>query len=262
MNIVGSGIFNSPSAVMRGTESVGATLLFWAAGAIFGIAGTYVYIELGLNIPRHKINGIDTGVPRSGGAVNYLQYAFSWPAYRPGTVQLITCLFAMTYVVIGNMASNCLVFGIRVLMASDAPVTNGAVRGIAISMATVACFIHAFSRRGGIWLGNVFGVLKVMILVLIIITAICALAGAFNTSTFAEQNLATQNSFANASQDSYGYSQAFVAVLFALSGFEQPNYVSHHSALKIKTVADQSRSLERLAARIRLFRKATQLGSQ
>jgi hypothetical protein len=233
LDITGSGIFNSPSTVMRGTHSVGVTLLFWVAGAICAIAGTYIYVELGLNLPRHKVNGVDTGVPRSGGTVNYLQYAFSWPCYRPGTVHLVTCLFALTYVIIGNMAGNCLVFGIRVLMAANAPVTSGTVRGIAICMATVACFIHAFSRRGGIWLGNMFAVLKVLILVLIFITAICSLAGVFGANV-AEQNMAIQNSFANASQDSYGYDQAFLAVLFASSGFEQPNYVSRRSDLNTR----------------------------
>jgi amino acid transporter len=212
---------------MRGTDSVGATLLFWAAGALYGITGAYVYIELALTLPRHKVNGLDTGIPRSGGTLNYIQYAFNWPAYRPGTVRLVTCLFAITYVVIGNMAGNCLIFGIRVLMAANVPVTNGTVRGIAICVATAACFIHSFSRRGGIWLGNVFALLKILILVLIIITSICALAGAFHGTSSAEQNLSIHNSFANASQDSYGYTQAFLSVLFASAGFEQPNYVSY-----------------------------------
>src|ERR1700761_8603627 len=134
---------------MRGTQSTGISLLFWVAGAVYGIAGTYLYIELGLAIPRHLINGVDTGVPRSGGTLNYLQYAFPWPAYRPKTVLLVTCIFAVTFVLLGNMAGNCLVFGIRILMAVNAPVTNGAVRAIAIGVATAACFIHAFSRRGG-----------------------------------------------------------------------------------------------------------------
>jgi hypothetical protein len=223
--LAGSGFFNSPSTVMRGTHSVGISLLFWVAGAIYAIAGTYVYVELGLTLPRHKIEGVDTGVPRSGGTVNYLQYAFSWPAYRPGTVHLVTCVFALTYVIIGNMASNCLIFGVRVLMAANVPVTSGSARGIAICMATVACFIHAFSRRGAILLGNMFAIVKVLTLVLIIVTAICALAGVFGANA-AKQNLSVQNSFASASQDSYGYAQAFLAVLFACAGFEQPNYVS------------------------------------
>jgi amino acid transporter len=218
---------------MRGTRSVGITLLFWAAGAVYTIAGTHLNIEFGLSTPRHQVDeaGEQEAVPRSGGVLNYLQYVFIWPAYRPQTrtVLLITCVFAMAYIILGNMAGNCLIFGIRVLQAADQPVTNSAVRGIAVAAATLACLIHSFSRRGGIWLGNFFALIKVLMLLLVIIVGICAWAGAFHTETYAYQNLAANNSFEGASNDSYGYTSAFLAVIFAWSGFDQPNYVSQCS---------------------------------
>lgn len=124
------------------------------------------------------------------------------------------------------MAGNCLIFGIRTLEAANAPVTNSAVRGLAVAAATVACLIHSFSRRGGIWLGNMFALIKVLMLLLIIITGICAWAGAFHTPNYANDNMALNHSFADSSTDSYGYTQAFLAVIFAWSGFDQPNYVS------------------------------------
>lgn len=225
VDAVGSGIFNSPTTVMRGTNSVGASLLLWLAGAIYGVCGSLVFIELGLTIPRHNVNGVDVGIPRSGGTIHYLQYAYGWPAYRPQTLRLIGCVYATVYILIANVAPNCMAFGIRVLMAADVPATNGAVRGIAISVATATCLIHAISRRGGIWLSNLFAVVKVLILLLICITAICAVAGAFNSTTYAEPNMRIQSSFADASKDSYGYTQAFLAVIFACSAFEQPTYV-------------------------------------
>jgi amino acid permease len=125
------------------------------------------------------------------------------------------------------MAGNCLIFGIRVLQAANVPVTNSAVRGIAIAAATLACLIHSFSRRGGIWLGNIFALIKVLMLLLIIITGICAWAGAFHTPTYASDNMALNRAFANSSNESYGYTQAFLAVIFAWSGFDQPNYVGY-----------------------------------
>lgn len=216
---------------MRGTNSVGVTLLFWFAGAIWAVTGTFVYIELGLNIPRHRVDGQDIGVPRTGGVVNYLQYAFSWPAYRPRIVQLVTCIYGLTYVTLSNVAGNCLIFGTSVLMAANRPVANGAVRAIAISMATIACSVHAFSRRGGIYLGNIFALVKVLILLLIFVTAMCAVGGVFHSPTYGEENLGIRNSFANASTDSYGYAQGFLAILFAFTGFEQPNYVSYKDGI-------------------------------
>ena len=69
---IGTGIFNSPSTVMRGTHSVGITLLFWFAGAIYTIAGTHLNIEFGLSTPRHVFEGVEQGIPRSGGTLNYV----------------------------------------------------------------------------------------------------------------------------------------------------------------------------------------------
>jgi hypothetical protein len=57
---------------MRGTRSVGITLLFWLAGAVYTIAGTHLNIEFGLSTPRHKFEGVEQGIPRSGGTLNYV----------------------------------------------------------------------------------------------------------------------------------------------------------------------------------------------
>lgn len=212
---------------MLGTRSVGITLLFWLAGALYTVAGTHLSIEFGLNTPRYDFEGVEQGIPRSGGTLNYLQYVYAWPAYRPRsrTVLLITCVFAMAYIVLGNMAGNCLIFGIRILEAANVPGTNSAVRGIAVGAATFACGIHAFSRRGGIYLGNIFAIVKVLMLLMIIIAGICAWSGAFHTKTYAIENMTANYAFSSPSTDSYGYVKAFLAVVFAWSGFDQPNYV-------------------------------------
>lgn len=57
---------------MQGTRSVGITLLFWLCGVIYTLAGTHLFIEYGLTTPRHKIDGVEQGVPRSGGTLNYV----------------------------------------------------------------------------------------------------------------------------------------------------------------------------------------------
>lgn len=123
------------------------------------------------------------------------------------------------------MAGNCLIFGIRTLEAANVEVTNRAVRGLAVGVATFACGIHAFSRRGGIWLGNLLAVIKVLMLLMMIVTAICAWAGAFKTKNYAIDNMAANHAFVDPAKNSYGYVKAFLAVLFAWSGFDQPNYV-------------------------------------
>ncbi|KAE9994399.1 hypothetical protein EG327_010839 [Venturia inaequalis] len=225
--MIGTGIFNSPSTVIKGTESVGVTLLFWFAGALFTIAGTCVIIEFGLTIPRYVLDGIEQGIPKSGGTLNYLQYVLPSPAYRPGSVLLITCVFGAAYIVLGNMAGNCLVFGIRIIQAAgyNPDGYDGAVRGIAVGVATLACLVHTFSRRGGIWLGNLFALIKVLLLTLMVIVGICAWGGAFKTENYVSENLAVQNAFAKPATEPFGYVNAFLSVIFAWTGFDQPTYV-------------------------------------
>jgi amino acid transporter len=136
-------------------------------------------------------------------------------------------MFASAYIVLGNMAGNCLVFGVRTLEAANVEITNSAVRGIAIGAATAACLIHAISRRGGIWLGNFLALIKVLMLLLVVIAGICSWAGAFDTPNYAVENMSINNSFSDPASDPYGYSKAFIAVIFAWTGFDQPNYVSY-----------------------------------
>lgn len=211
---------------MQGTNSTGASLLLWLAGIIYCLSGVHVYIEYGLNVPRYTINGVEQSVPRSGGDLNYLQYVYRKPAYRKNTVFMSTCLFGFAFIALGNMAGNSLSFALRVLTAAgqEKP-SDGAVRGIALGIAALTCFIHAFSRRGGIWLNNLLAIIKVMILLLIIITAIVVGAGGLNTPNRTNENTRPSNAFDNASSDANGYAHAFLAIVFSFSGFEQPNYV-------------------------------------
>ncbi|GKT65174.1 high-affinity methionine permease [Colletotrichum tofieldiae] len=225
--MIGTGIFMSPQRVMRGTRSVGASLLFWFAGFIYCLCGTHVYIEYGMNVPRYIIDGVESSVPRSGGDLVYLQYVFRKPAYRKNTILLSTCIFGISFIVLGNMAGNCIHFALRVLEAAGVEnPENGTVRGIALAAATFACSVHALSRRFGILLNNTLAMVKIMILLLIIIAAIVVGAGGFpSTENVISNNTSPKNSFKDASKEANSYAQAFLAIIFTFSGFEQPNYV-------------------------------------
>jgi amino acid transporter len=223
---VGTGIFNSPQRVMQGTRSTGAALLLWLLGALYCLAGTHVYMEYGLTLPRYAIRGgREQAVPRSGGDLNYLQYVYRRP--RRDSVLLATCLFAVAFVALGNMAGNCISFSSRVLRAADVEdPSTGLVRGIAFATAALTCLIHAFSRRGGIWLNNLLAVVKMMILLFILVVAVVVAAGGLpaTDNVFADNTRASE-SFRDASADANGYAQAFLAIIFSFSGYEQVNYV-------------------------------------
>lgn len=74
---LGTGIFRTPWTVMQATQSIGVTLLFWLLGALTALAGTVLYIEFGLTIPRHLINGKFEPVVRNGGDMNYVRQLYS-----------------------------------------------------------------------------------------------------------------------------------------------------------------------------------------
>ncbi|KAH6877147.1 amino acid permease-domain-containing protein [Thelonectria olida] len=211
---------------MQGTHSTGASLLLWLAGSVYCLAGVHVYIEYGLNAPRYIFQGIEQSVPRSGGDLNYLQYVYRKPGYRNDTVLLSTCLFGVVFICLGNMAGNSISFAMRILgAAGNEDPSNGAVRGIALAAAVITCFIHTISRRGGIFLNNLLAIVKIMILLLIIVVAIIVAAGGLDTSNVIGTNTKPSKAFDNALSDANGYAQAFLAIIFAFSGFEQPNYV-------------------------------------
>lgn len=139
----------------------------------------------------------------------------------------MTCLFGISFIILGNMFANCINFAVQACAAGgdDSP-SNGKVRGIAVSVATLACFIHVFSRRGGILLNNMFATVKVGILLLIVITAIVVGAGGFeDTPNVISDNTSPSKSFDGVSTGSNAFSKAFLNIIFAVSGFEQANYV-------------------------------------
>lgn len=147
------------------------------------------------------------------------------------------------------MAGNCVVFALYVLRAAgyqEKDLNIGSVRGLALGVAICACFIHAISRRGGILLNNMLAMFKVAVLVTIVITAIVV------STTEPEKNRWVDNTgdqVFNKKGDVGGYASAFLSIskslcrqrqsgfnseartdhsfgiVFAYSGFEQPNYV-------------------------------------
>lgn len=159
-------------------------MLLWFFGILYSLSGAHVYIEYGLNVPRYVIDGVEQAVPRSGGDLHYLQFVYRWVRYKKGLILLSGCLFGISFICIGNMASNCISFALRVLQAAhpNDELNNGQVRAIAIAAAFFACFIHAVSRRGGIWLNNLLAVVKMSILFVIIITTFVVLGGRFKKS--------------------------------------------------------------------------------
>ncbi|KAJ3519726.1 hypothetical protein NM208_g14012 [Fusarium decemcellulare] len=225
--MIGTGIFDSPKTVMLGVRSPGIAILFWLCGCAYALAGAHVYVEYGLNVPRYVIDGVEQSVPRSGGDLHYLQYVFPWPRYKKGIVMLSGVLFGISFICIGNMAGNCINCALRLVEAANpemdaGQLNEGTIRGIAIVIAIFPCLIHTFSRRGGILLNNLLAFIKVCMLIFMIIATWAVAGGPSGVRGLPASSIDNPTRTPN---EGKAYAQAFLSIIFAFSGFDQPNYV-------------------------------------
>lgn len=228
--MIGTGIFDSPKTVMLGVRSPGIAILFWLCGCAYALAGAHVYVEYGLNVPRYVIDGVEQSVPRSGGDLHYLQYVFPWPRYKKGIVMLSGVLYGISFICIGNMAGNCINCALRLVEAANPEMdardlNEGTIRGIAIVIAIFPCLIHAFSRRGGILLNNLLAFIKVFMLIFMIIATWAVAGRPSGVRGLPDSSTDDPTGTPNPPNGGKAYAQAFLSIIFAFSGFDQPNYV-------------------------------------
>ncbi|TFL03428.1 high affinity methionine permease [Pterulicium gracile] len=157
--IIGTGIFATPSSILRSAGSVGMAFILWLIGALIAAAGMAVYTEFG------------TGLPRNGGEKNYLEYIYRHPKF------LVTCAFGAYASLLGWAAGNSLVFGEYILIAAGKTPTQWNTRAVALACITWALLIHGTALKWGLRIQNVLGVFKVAILILIAFSGFAALAG-------------------------------------------------------------------------------------
>ncbi|KAK3322578.1 amino acid permease-domain-containing protein [Apodospora peruviana] len=228
--VVGTGIFSTPSSIIRYTNSVGATLLFWVLGGVMTFA-LFVYLEFG------------TALPRSGGEKVYLERVYQKPRY------LATCIFAVQFVLFATSTGGAISFSAYILRAANGHVTPGSweTRGIAIAALTVVCLIHAFLPRLGIWLSNGLGAFKLILLTLVVCTGWAALDGRMvrespkNFSSFNGPDIVGDNDDSmDPTRSTAGYALALLQVMYSYSGWENANYV-------LTEVRDAPRTLRRAA---------------
>ncbi|KAK7678702.1 hypothetical protein QCA50_018284 [Cerrena zonata] len=159
--VIGTGIFATPSVILRSSGSVGLSLVLWLIGALVAACGTAVYIELG------------TGIPRNGGEKNYLEFIYRRPRF------LTTCTYAMYAVLVGWSSASTSVFGEYVLHAINPTHTPStlAVRLISLLAITSAFLLHGSKPGWGLKLQNTLGVFKLLILAGMALSGLAVLAG-------------------------------------------------------------------------------------
>lgn len=148
----------------------------WVVGALLASTGTAVFIELG------------TGLPRSGGEKNYLEFIYRRPRF------LMTCMFAaFSFFAKPSQAANSVVFGEYVVHSLSMTPSRFNTRGVAFLCLTFCLLAHGITPRIGIRLQNTLGVFKLLILCAIAMSGILCLIGVPGFSV--EGNYETPNNF-------------------------------------------------------------------
>lgn len=134
---------------------------------------------------------------------------------------LATILFSTFFITIPNTDGNSLQFAKHVLLTALPDVTDTTqldkrlISFVAISILTVVCFIHYFSRNSGLLLNLVFAVYKT-ILVFIFVICGCVASGKPDNgkSDWGDQPIPSKNILA-----------AMIYIIYSYQGWENANYV-------------------------------------
>jgi len=242
---------------LKGTGSVGESLILWAFGGRVATCGLLVWLELGLTIPLrivpdHANTGLKS-VPRSGGEKNYVSSACYLPLRRhfidslklefiysdsckASPKFLVTCMYGIRFILLGSLPSEAVAFGSYVMSAAGRPdPAQGSIVGLALGAITMAVLLHVGSWRGSILMSNWFATTKVLFLVLIIILGFTA---QLHGVTSATENFDIHSSFStdrHKAGGAGGFFSSLCFILYTYSGFEQPFYVLSEVAHPRKT---------------------------
>ncbi|CUM52146.1 uncharacterized protein AC631_04063 [Debaryomyces fabryi] len=203
--MLGAGVFSTGSTIFTLSGSVGTSLIMWAAGSIIAFTGLYVYMEFG------------SAIPRNGGEKNYLEYIYKKPRF------LITAMYASYAFFLGWAAGNSIVVGEYLLNAAEVEVTQWNSRAIGIGVITFAFIVNGINVKFGLLLGNLLGLFKIAIVLLITVTGWVALAGGIHTNGFhAPDNFS--HAFEGESPSGFGIVNALYNVIWSYVGYSNINY--------------------------------------
>ena len=156
--VIGSGIFAMPGAVVKTVGSPGLALLMWIIGAFVAWCGLAITLEYGCMLPR------------SGGEKVYLEYTFRRPRFLAST------LVAVQAVLLGFTASNCIVFAKYTLFALKFEPSDAAVKALAVGLLSAITIVHGCFYKSGIWIQNILGWAKVVLIIFMIVTGFFVVA--------------------------------------------------------------------------------------
>ena len=203
-NIVGSGIFISPTGVLKSSGSIGMSLAMWIACGLYSILGALCYAELG------------TTIKASGG-----EYAYIHEAFGPllAFVQLWATMLIIRPAAQAIVAATFAKYIIQPFLDEDCESPQFAINCIGCACVLLITFINCVSIRASTLINDVFMVAKVLSLVLIIVTG-----GYYMIFEDAAENY--RGAFDDTITDPFELSMAFYSGMFAYAGWNYLNFMT------------------------------------
>ncbi|TDZ27697.1 High-affinity methionine permease [Colletotrichum spinosum] len=213
--MIGTGVYSTPSAILKGTGSVGLSMIYWSLGFLTSIASFSVYLEFASYFPN-----------RSGSEVVYLEQAYPRPKW------LFPTAFAFQSVALSFSSGNAIVLAEYLFRAAGSTPGPWQLKGVAVAGFTVATLVVALNTTFAYRFSNGVGVVKLMTLLFIAVTGLVVLGG---RTRVPQPHANFENSF-EGTATAYGLTNALYRIIFSYAGYENAFNVVNEVKNPIKQI--------------------------